>query len=155
MKESIGEVIKQARVKLGLSQDDMAEQLETTQNAYSKLERGITTMSISRLTELCRILGINTVRLVDYYIANTDLTYDDFLENIKVDEHNMIFQNPDVLDLYEAYKELSEKEEKRDKEDKFLESKYEEVINDKNKIISFLEEKVDMLKKKLAMLEGK
>lgn len=46
---SIGQNIRQERVKRNLSQENLAEMLKISLTAYSKIERGITDINFSRL----------------------------------------------------------------------------------------------------------
>lgn len=54
----ITENIRLERLKKGLSQDKMANLLRISQNAYSKIESGKTTLTIIRLHQIARVLEI-------------------------------------------------------------------------------------------------
>jgi len=53
----IGDEIRRLRTAKSFSQDYMAEKLGITQQAYSKIENQISEASISRLQQICEILG--------------------------------------------------------------------------------------------------
>lgn len=55
----IRRTIKTVRVAKGFSQQYLAEQLKTTQNIYSKIERGEMEVSIDRFIKITRILDID------------------------------------------------------------------------------------------------
>jgi len=59
MKEKIAERIRIARVSKNLSQQNMADELGLTVAAYSNIERGVTDISVSRLTQISGLLGIH------------------------------------------------------------------------------------------------
>lgn len=56
MKNKVAEKIRMERLRLNLSQQNMADELGITIAAYSNLERGVTEISISRLTIIATIL---------------------------------------------------------------------------------------------------
>lgn len=56
---SIAETIKQARERLGLTQEDLAEKLEVSRQAVSKWELGTSAPSAENLKILEEVLGVN------------------------------------------------------------------------------------------------
>jgi transcriptional regulator with XRE-family HTH domain len=50
--------IRATRLLLGLSQNEMAEKLNMTEQQYSRMERQVNTLSVPRLIEIVRILEI-------------------------------------------------------------------------------------------------
>ncbi|WP_272148964.1 helix-turn-helix domain-containing protein [Tenacibaculum aiptasiae] len=54
----ITENIRLERLRKGLSQDKMANLLQISQNAYSKIESGKTTLTIIRLYQIAKVLEI-------------------------------------------------------------------------------------------------
>jgi XRE family transcriptional regulator, regulator of sulfur utilization len=80
MKMEIAERIRMARLAKGLSQQNVALELDLTTAAYSNIERGITDITVSRLVEISRILDKNISELLGLESnANTEdaaaLTY--------------------------------------------------------------------------------
>ncbi|MBK8502552.1 MAG: helix-turn-helix transcriptional regulator [Saprospiraceae bacterium] len=57
-KTCIQETIRQYRIVRGYSQEYVAHQLDISQKAYSKIERGETKLTIDRLLKLSRIMEI-------------------------------------------------------------------------------------------------
>lgn len=55
----IGERIKHARVKKGLTQEQLAEQLDVSIAFLSRIERGSSHINLRRLDEICNILEIS------------------------------------------------------------------------------------------------
>jgi len=59
VKETVAEKIRLERLRLNLSQQNMADELGVTVAAYSNLERGITEISVNRLTVIAGILKLS------------------------------------------------------------------------------------------------
>lgn len=58
--ENIQTRLKAARIKKGLTQQDMAKELDVSYQAYQKLESGRTKdMRVSTAVRLCRILSVS------------------------------------------------------------------------------------------------
>jgi transcriptional regulator with XRE-family HTH domain len=64
MKMEIAERIRMARLAKGLSQQNVAVELDLTTAAYSNIERGITDITVTRLLEISRILDKNMSELL-------------------------------------------------------------------------------------------
>ena len=58
MKEQVAERIRLERLRLNLSQQNMADELGITVAAYSNLERGVTEISINRLLKIAELLKV-------------------------------------------------------------------------------------------------
>jgi len=54
----VGQVLLRHRGRLGLDQNDLAKALNASQSAYSRIEQGDTTISISQLRVIARRLDI-------------------------------------------------------------------------------------------------
>lgn len=61
----IGDRISRQRIKLGLSQQDVYDELDFSQNHYSRIENGRDGISIEKLIQLCDILNIS----IDYILT--------------------------------------------------------------------------------------
>lgn len=66
MQKAIGERIRQIRLAKGLSQENMAAELDLSVSAYSNIERGVTDVSISRLAKISAVLKIDVTELVEH-----------------------------------------------------------------------------------------
>jgi transcriptional regulator with XRE-family HTH domain len=62
----VGAKIKKLRDLKGLTQTEMAEKLHLSLNAYGKVEREETELSISRLQEIAKILEVTIYELLDF-----------------------------------------------------------------------------------------
>lgn len=58
MKEQVANKIRLERLRLNLSQQNMADELGITVAAYSNLERGVTEISINRLFKITELLKV-------------------------------------------------------------------------------------------------
>ncbi len=71
MKNNIGFRIRKLRESKDYNQQNMADELELSLSAYSKIERGVTDPSIGRLEEIARILDVNITYFFDKENAPT------------------------------------------------------------------------------------
>lgn len=58
MNKIIAQKIRRLRQNRDLSQDNMADELGITKGAYSKIERGVTAITVDRLSEIAGILKV-------------------------------------------------------------------------------------------------
>ncbi len=72
MRNSLTEKIRQTRIIKGLSQQNMADELNLTLAGYSKIERGETEMTISRLERISAILEVPIIDFVSNEISNLE-----------------------------------------------------------------------------------
>jgi len=63
--KTLGQKFKILRQKKGVNQKTMADLLEVSIPAYSKLETGITDPNFSRLTQIAEVHGINIRQLLN------------------------------------------------------------------------------------------
>ena len=61
---TIGEKIRFFRKSRGFSQEEMAHELDISLTAYSKIERNITDINYSRLSQICKIFKISIIELL-------------------------------------------------------------------------------------------
>lgn len=57
--------IKDTRKKRGYSHDNMATELQISQAAYTKIEKGETKLTVERLYEIATILNVSIVDILD------------------------------------------------------------------------------------------
>ena len=62
------ERLRLIRVSKGMSQENVSKALDITVGAYSKIERGVTKLSLNRLADLAKIFDIE---LNDFKIRNS------------------------------------------------------------------------------------
>ena len=58
--------LKQIRELKNLSQEYIANQLGLSVRAYSKIETGETQLTINRLNEICRIMGVDPIEVLGF-----------------------------------------------------------------------------------------
>ena len=68
---AIGSRIQQQRIELGLTQQDIYEKLDISQNHYSRIENGHTGMSFEILLQLSEMLNLSTDYILTGKIDNT------------------------------------------------------------------------------------
>jgi XRE family transcriptional regulator, regulator of sulfur utilization len=64
---NIGEKIRIARLKKGLSQENMAELLYLSTTAYGDIERNKTEVTVNRLLKISKILEVNLEEILDEF----------------------------------------------------------------------------------------
>jgi transcriptional regulator with XRE-family HTH domain len=62
----IGSKIKRIREMRGITQEEIAEELNLTAQAYGRMERGETSISAERLGKIAEKLGVNTDEIMRY-----------------------------------------------------------------------------------------
>lgn len=60
----VNEKIRELRKAVGFSQSYMAEKLNLSQKAYSKMECGETQLTFDRITEIARVMGYNSWQII-------------------------------------------------------------------------------------------
>lgn len=63
---SIGEKIRKVREAKGLKQEAVADELGMTQSAFSKIERGESDITFSRLDDIAKTLGMTASELFNF-----------------------------------------------------------------------------------------
>ena len=76
----IGENIRLARLRKNYSQQNMADELNISQAAYSKLERDETVMSLERIYEIAEILEISPFSLMPKPKYGLNINLQSFLD---------------------------------------------------------------------------
>lgn len=80
-----GEKIRQIRLLKGFSQENMADMLSISTTAYGDIERNKTELTISRATEIAKVLGVGIVDLLDIEFHPVDFSMEKLqLENDKL-----------------------------------------------------------------------
>ncbi len=70
---SLGATARQARKRLGLTQEDVAERLDMAPEVYGRLERGTMAPSIFSLRKLCLALNLSADLLLDTDLSTASL----------------------------------------------------------------------------------
>lgn len=72
--QAIGFRIRQQRIEMGLTQQDIYDKLDISQNHYSRIENGHTGMSFEILLQLSEMLTISTDYILTGKIDNSSHT---------------------------------------------------------------------------------
>ncbi|WP_099203403.1 helix-turn-helix domain-containing protein [Miniphocaeibacter massiliensis] len=87
----IGDKIKNRRMALGLTQEDLAERADLTKGFISQLERDLTSPSVDSLFDILEALGTN---ISDFFKEEKEekvvFKKDDFITNIDEENRNSI-----------------------------------------------------------------
>ena len=105
MKKKVGERIRVARVTKGLSQQNMANELELTVASYSNIERGVTDITITRLFEIARILDVKIENILDLVNSSQNVK-DTGLPYLVKNEIDLVEIRKILADLQEEVKRL-------------------------------------------------
>jgi len=114
--EKVLKKIREARKNKGLSHENMANELDMSQSAYNKLERGETTLSLERLLKISEILEVNVGDILDIVPTNQ-------FNQINRESSTGYLQHQEIQNMYQENKEV-----------------YEKLIASKDEQIAFLKE---------------
>ena len=97
----IGERIKQARMNKKLTQENLAERLEVSVAFLSRIERGSSHINLNRLNQICSILEITEVEILNgtSYDSSLYLNTDFFnlLKNCPPEKIRLIYNVAKVI----------------------------------------------------------
>ncbi len=94
MKNNIAYRIRKLRESKDYSQENMAGELGISKSAYSKIERGVTDPSVSRIAAIAKILEVE----VTYFFQEAGIT--------KAEDHNKLYGYASKNELEELIKEF-------------------------------------------------
>jgi len=84
---SFAKYIKNCRLNKGLSQEDVSSVMNITLSAYSKIERGLTDPSLSRMQQIAEILKFD---LADILLEEKEVSLNQFQENLELDSYRFV-----------------------------------------------------------------
>ena len=67
-----GEILKNHRLKLGLTQEDLAEKIDISVAFLSRVERGNSHINLKRLNQLCRLLDVSEGYILNGVSSNSE-----------------------------------------------------------------------------------
>lgn len=73
MKKRVAEKIRLLRLQKGLSQQNMADELNLTVAAYSNIERGVSEVNLSRLSAIAELLDTTPIEILTDEILVSDV----------------------------------------------------------------------------------
>lgn len=127
--------IRAIRTQQKLSQEQMAERLGLTSQAYSKIESGKTKLSLERIEQIAHILNIDVTELINHHDNSVFLLINENFTNKNSLNNGVI--------VYHGSNELSQ-------ENQVLKI----TISHKDEIINRLQEENALLKEMLALLKA-
>ncbi len=117
LRRSIGRKIKLARIRSKYTQEQLAEKLSLSTRYISQLERGIAFGSATTITNLCKILNINSDFLFHDIIKKDSQSLDElvdmnFLQNyLKLNSYNKAVINSITTGLMKLQSDEYENEQ--------------------------------------------
>lgn len=78
--KTLSEKLRVLRQGKGWSQEDIAHELGISLPAYSKIERGITNISLSRLNQIGSLFGLSAIGLLAFGEDTTEKTFREQLD---------------------------------------------------------------------------
>lgn len=72
--ETPGRLLRDARIRHGVSQEQLATRAGTTQSAISRIEKGRVSPTVATLTELLHLLGEDLVMTAEKWETGIDIT---------------------------------------------------------------------------------
>lgn len=97
----IGSRLKQARLKAGLTQQEMAEKTNLSVAFISRVERGTSHINLKRLSEFCTILNISEGSILNGVSDNDDkYLYNEFnniLKQCSPEKQKLIYKLSKVI----------------------------------------------------------
>lgn len=118
----IGNKIKNIRELKNFTQEYMADKLEISQAAYSKLEKGDLKISQDKLNKIAEILDVNLEDIKDFDNKRILNSYN----SIKGNNSNITYSNQDIILIRKLY------EDKINLLEKLVQKQEEEIKNLKN-----------------------
>ncbi len=109
-KPNITESIRKARLMLGLSQENVADQLGISTTTYGDIERGKTTLTLTRAMAIAEVLRLDWQTLLPATTAVSAVT------------------TTELEALQEAYQTLEEEKRQLETEVRFWREKFEERV---------------------------
>lgn len=114
---NIGIKLKTLRELHGIKQDDIAQRLGISQNAYSKLETGETDITLKRLEEIAKIYNMKFTDLFNFdpqniihQITSSSKATSDADTFVNIGNNTINQTTPDKQDLYERYIQQQQEE---------------------------------------------
>ena len=108
---ALGKKIRLLRHQKGWSQEDVAQRLDISIPAFSKIETGITDVNLSRLNQISKLFGLSLVQL----LSTTDPEEDKQIQNeVQELQQRLQAREVEVIDLQKQviglYEQLHNKE---------------------------------------------
>lgn len=122
--EKLGDRIRLLRMEKKLTQENIANDLGISVTAYSKIERGKTNISFTRIGQIAEVLGVNTLKITHPHIDNN-------AKNFIVKESPPHYGELDPVSLIQRIQMLQDEI-----------TRLHKILADKEDIIALLKEKL-------------
>jgi transcriptional regulator with XRE-family HTH domain len=103
--KTLGKKIRLLRHQKGWSQEDVANRLDISIPAFSKIETGITDINLSRLEQIATLFEMGVVQLLTFNEAEQDNKFVSELENV---HKKLSDRETEVIELQKKVIELFE-----------------------------------------------
>lgn len=96
--------IRRVREFRGYTQEYMAQQLDITQRSYSSVENGKTQLTVERLMEICKILDVSVMEILE---LESSVTFNNnFNNHASHNKGNLIFKKDDFEEQRKLYERI-------------------------------------------------
>jgi transcriptional regulator with XRE-family HTH domain len=109
-----GNYLRCLRVKKGLSQENMAYELKISVTAYSKIERGLTGISLERLNQVAKCLEMSMTSIIEFYEREEGTVFQkksqeqsNYVNASEYNESTILFMETRILELEESLRLLA------------------------------------------------
>lgn len=112
LKEKFTSRLRIIRAEKGLSQENLAAMLKMSTNGYSKIERGETDVSISKIELIAEVLEVDIADLLQLSAVNTYINNNGTASVVSSNASGTFHINEEsrvILELFERIKQLEEK----------------------------------------------
>lgn len=94
----IGEQVKKARERNGITQEQLAEKIDVSPQYISDLERGVVGISVEKLKKLCVVLGVSSDEILFGNIQTESSAA--FFEKISILSESQVLILSDIINKY-------------------------------------------------------
>lgn len=101
MKKTIGQIIRELRIELNITQEELAELISVTPQAISKWERGVGYPDITQIVPLANVFGVSTDVLLGVFGTNDS-------EEVEKLTNEIDKNCDDIWTDYECYEKLKD-----------------------------------------------
>lgn len=98
---NIGDNIKKFRELKNITREQMAADLEMSLSGYSKIERGNTDLTISKIQKIAEVLGVDISQLLNFDASHIfNISNNQTVQGIGAKAENMYFHGDEYREKY-------------------------------------------------------
>ncbi len=98
---SIGENIKKLRELKSITRETMCEKLELSMSGYSKIERGETDLTVSRVQQIAEILEVDLSQIMNFDASQVfNVSNNKIIQSVSTKGENIHFHGDDYKEKY-------------------------------------------------------